>query len=106
AQPLFERQGDIGFSYIQGRDDEAANRGFFDRLAPIVRIRANAAELAINETPAVTKFSVYPNPATDALNVNLTLTESTNTVINILDITGKVVKSIAIGDLNGEKNLT
>ena len=32
--------------------------------------------------------------------------ESTNTVINVLDITGQVIKTIYVGEVNGDKNLT
>jgi len=107
VQPLFLRQGDIGFSYIQGMDDADANRGFFDRLAPIVRIRVNANEVGIDDNqPTEEVFSVYPNPANDVINISLTLTQSENTTINILDLTGKVIKTIYVGELDGTKNLS
>jgi len=105
---LFERQGDIGFSYIQGIDEADALRGFFDRRAPIVRLRVNSSEVGIEEpiAPITNTFTIYPNPANESINVNLTLNESTGTVINVIDITGKVIKTVNAGDVNGDKNIT
>lgn len=105
--PIFERQGDIGFSYIQGSiTDETELAAFFDRKAPIVRIRVGANDVSVDETVAPELFGVYPNPANDFINVVLQLNESENTVINVLDITGQVVKTISLGTVNGEKNLS
>lgn len=104
---LFERQGDIGFSYIQGIDEAAALRGFFDRRAPIVRLRV-IDEVGIEDeaAPVANTFSIYPNPANESINVKLTLNESSATVINVVDITGKAIKTINLGDVNGTKNVT
>lgn len=50
----------------------------------------------INELPAgVSAFSVYPNPVSESISVNLTLEESTDLSIEILDLTGKQVALIA-----------
>lgn len=109
ATPLgafFERQGSIGFDYIQGVEEDGAYTGFFDRLAPIVRIRLNADEVGVEESTVTTKFIVYPNPANENITVSLSLDQSENTSINVMDITGKVVKSIYLGDVNGDQNLT
>lgn len=106
AMPMFERQGDIGWNYIQGRDQDAANRGFFDRKAPIVRARINSAELGVEDDTQEEHFSVYPNPATDAVNINLVLNNSENTVVNVLDVTGKVIQTINLGNVDGERNIS
>lgn len=100
--PIFERQGDIGFNNVQGYDDEFANRGFFDRKAPIVRLRLFEGEVGIGENEVLNTFSVYPNPATDLLTVNLTVNNSENTSINIVDLSGKVVQTENLGLLNGD----
>lgn len=105
TDPIFERQGTIGFDYIQGIDEDAAYVGFFDRLAPVVRIRMNEDELSVEENPSQTSFIVYPNPANEMVTVNLTLVNSENTVINVLDITGKVIKTINVGTVNGDQNV-
>lgn len=99
--PIFERQGDIGFNNVQGFDDESLSRGFFNRLAPIVRIRLNEGEVSIDEDSKPEFFALYPNPATDLLNVSLALNNSENTVISLVDITGKTVNKIQLGTVNG-----
>ncbi len=99
--PIFERQGDIGFNNVQGFDDEFLARGFFNRLAPIVRIRLNEGEVSIDEDTQAEFFALYPNPATDLLKVSLALNNSENTLINLLDISGKIVQTIQLGAVNG-----
>ncbi len=103
---IFERQGDIGWSYIQGAvagPDELSS--FFDRKAPIVRLRVGAGDVSVGEETITEHFAVYPNPAVDAVNVSLSLNASENTVINVLDLTGKVVKTINLGEVNGSKTV-
>ncbi|MBK9190801.1 MAG: T9SS type A sorting domain-containing protein [Crocinitomicaceae bacterium] len=103
---IFERQGDIGWSYIQGAvagPDELSS--FFDRKAPIVRLRVGAGDVSVGEETITEYFAVYPNPAVDAVNVSLSLNASENTVINVLDLTGKVVKTIGLGEVNGSKTV-
>jgi hypothetical protein len=103
--PLFEKQGDIGFNNIQGKDDELLNRGFFDRKAPIVRARLYADEVSVNENKSEDKFGMYPNPANDNLNVVLSLNESENTNLNIVSISGQIIKTVSLGSLNGTKTV-
>lgn len=43
---------------------------------------------------AVNAFSVYPNPATDNVSINLDLKETSNLMIDVTDITGKQVAVI------------
>ena len=103
---IFERQGDIGWSYIQGAiTDETTLAAFFDRKAPIVRLRVGANDVSVGEEEKPEHFAVYPNPAVDAVNVCLSLNAYENTVINVLDLTGKVVKTINLGDVNGSKTV-
>jgi hypothetical protein len=104
-EPLFERQGDIGWNYIQGRDQDNANRGFFDRKSPLVRARVNSGEVGIDDSEMEDKFLVYPNPANDIVNVNITLTNAENTTINVRDISGKVIQTINLGTVNGEQKV-
>lgn len=44
---------------------------------------------------AVNKFTVYPNPATDNISINLDLKETANLLIDVTDITGKQVAIIS-----------
>lgn len=103
-QPIFVRQGDIGFNNVQGRDDEFNNRGFFDRRAPIIRVRLFEGEVGVAENEKE-YFGIYPNPATDAINVSLSLNDSENTVVRLIDITGKTVEMIQLGAVNGSKQV-
>ena len=106
ADPMFVRQGDIGFNNAQGKDETFANRGFFDRSAPIVRLRLNAGEVSINEEENNEFFAIYPNPATDILNVSFALNNSEQTQVNVLDISGKVINQVNLGTVNGKTNVS
>ena len=44
---------------------------------------------------AVNAFSVYPNPASDIISINLDLKETSNLIIDVTDITGKQVAIIS-----------
>jgi len=110
TDPIFERQGDVKLGRTQGYSFSSTNSeyggiSFFDRLAPIVRARVNSAEVGIDDTQMDEKFSVYPNPASDVVNVNVTLTNSENTTIKVLDISGKVIQTINLGTVNGEQKV-
>jgi Secretion system C-terminal sorting domain len=103
--PLFEKQGDIAWNNIQGRDEAAANRGFFDRLAPIVRARI-LDDVGIEDEGLNERFTIYPNPATEGINVYISLNNAENTIINVLDISGKVIKTVNVGTVDGEKTVS
>lgn len=50
---------------------------------------------------AVNSFSVFPNPASDIVSINLELKETTNLLIDVADITGKQVAIISEEKQNG-----
>ena len=50
---------------------------------------------------AVNAFSVFPNPASDNITINLDLKEASNLLIDVTDITGKQVAIISNEKLNG-----
>ncbi len=54
-----------------------------------------------NLQSVVNKFSVYPNPATDNISINLDLKETSNLMIDVTDITGKQVAIIMNEKQNG-----
>lgn len=105
-KPLFERQGDIGFNNVQGFDDAFAARGFFDRSAPIVRVRLNEGEVSVPEIEKPEFFTVYPNPANDQLTVRFSYNQASATTVKIMDISGQVVQTINLGQAEGEKQLS
>lgn len=60
-----------------------------------------ASTTAIPELPAgVSSFSVYPNPVSENVSINLALNDNTDLSIEILDVTGKQVVLVA-----DEKNI-
>lgn len=105
AYPVFERQGDIGFNNIQGFDDVFLSRGFFDRSAPIVRVRLYEGEVSVDEEEIPIYFTVYPNPTKDDLTIRFSTKSASTTNINVIDITGKVLKVIQLGETNGETQI-
>lgn len=105
ADPIFEQQGDIGFDYIQGRDEDGANRGFFNRLAPMVRPRI-VDVTGVEEEVLSDEFYVFPNPAENHVNVFISLTDAENTTINVLDLSGKVINTLNLGVVEGDKTVS
>jgi len=102
----FDMAGRVALGSVQGSDETGAILSLTDPSAPIVRalmIDFSGTEEIVED---LTKFEIYPNPAVDAINISLTLVKSTGTVINVLDITGKVIKTVNVGEVNGDKNLS
>ena len=64
-------------------------------------IRLNTSVANMNEI-STTDFSVYPNPASEVININST--KMLNAVITISDLTGKVVKTSTINGLTASVN--
>jgi hypothetical protein len=57
--------------------------------------------LGVNENiSAFSSVSLYPNPATDNVSINLTVTDQTRITICIYDITGKMIRTIYHGDID------
>lgn len=50
---------------------------------------------------AVSAFTLFPNPASDNFSVNIDLKETSNTLVDVTDITGKQVAIISNEKLNG-----
>ncbi|MDG1261303.1 MAG: T9SS type A sorting domain-containing protein, partial [Flavobacteriales bacterium] len=61
----------------------------------VVRPSDAIIDMSISETTAKTSFSVYPNPTTNELTIQLeNFNSSAQDVISIIDIEGRVVKEI------------
>ncbi|HLP20349.1 MAG TPA: T9SS type A sorting domain-containing protein, partial [Chitinophagales bacterium] len=56
--------------------------------------------VGINNIELVNKFSVFPNPASTMVNVQVSFTETTDTKIELMDLTGKVVLTENTGKTN------
>lgn len=53
----------------------------------------------------VSNFEVYPNPASNRANINLVLESNESVTLQIIDISGKVVRNRDYGQLNGAYTL-
>jgi hypothetical protein len=57
--------------------------------------------VGINEALASkNSFSIFPNPATTTINININELQNTTAIVNIYDATGKVVKTISTTENN------
>jgi hypothetical protein len=55
--------------------------------------------IGFDENQAASGISVYPNPATDIVNVSINLSQISDVVVDIVDVTGKVVSTMAVNQL-------
>ena len=70
--------------------------------AIMVRLTDNPAVSSIKEIEDSFGMKVYPNPASDLINVSLNKT--TNATISVVDVTGKIVKSSLVNGLTTSIN--
>jgi hypothetical protein len=68
-------------------------RGIFECL-DYVGIKEPDNPVAI----AKSELKIYPNPVTDNMNIEYNLNKSSNIMINIYDITGRIIKSIDLSN--------
>jgi hypothetical protein len=80
--------GTLAFELANAAFDAGAKDQVTGATVTIDFIRLGEAATSVNET-VVTGFNVYPNPATDALNVKFDA--SAVTTVELTDLTGKVV---------------
>jgi hypothetical protein len=64
----------------------------------------DAAVIGLDEKSQVKELSIYPNPTMDQSTVRFDLEESANIVINVVDITGKTVQTVANTTYNAGSN--
>jgi hypothetical protein len=111
TDPVFARQGDMKLGRVAGYGtvEASGNPGgatYFDRISPMVRARVNQNEVGIEEQAIQESFMVFPNPANTEINVAMNLDNADNTVVNVLDISGKVIKTMTLGTVNGQMTIT
>lgn len=63
------------------------------------------ATLDVEDANNNIQFSAYPNPTTNVLNVDLNLITQSQTTIELVDLTGKIVKGISNSMLSSGKHL-
>jgi hypothetical protein len=59
--------------------------------ATVIKCTGNAAATGVGQSPLAASFSVFPNPAKDYLQVLLSLPQSTDLELKLLDVQGQVV---------------
>ena len=101
----WDMAGRVSQGAVVGTDETQATVSLIDPSAPMVRMLMTDYT-GLEAEGATDKFSVYPNPANEQINVAISLTNSENTVINVVDISGKVIKTMNLGNVQGDKNLT
>jgi hypothetical protein len=101
----WDMAGRVAQGAVSGTDEAQTVVSLIDPSAPMVRMLMTDYT-GLQDEGVADKFSVYPNPAADLINVAISLTNSENTVINVVDISGKVIKTMNLGNVQGDKNLT
>lgn len=77
---------------------------YYTTSQPMVRMNFDPA-LGMNEEVASFGLEVAPNPAADATNVTFTVKNTTDAVINVIDMAGKVVATQTLAGINGTQNV-
>ena len=77
---------------------------YYTTSQPMVRMNFDPA-LGVNEEVASFGLEVAPNPAADATNVTFTVKNTTDAVINVIDMAGKVVATQTLAGINGTQNV-
>ena len=73
----------VGFSISDTTAIGIAARNFF-------------ATSKVNDLPAtIENVSLYPNPVNDLISIELNMKSKTNVTINLLDVSGKLIREIA-----------
>ena len=68
------------------------NTWYYQTATPIVRLNFDPV-IGVNEINGVISSSVYPNPATTELTIELTTQELENASLFLLDLSGKMVRN-------------
>lgn len=77
---------------------------YYTTSQPMVRMNFDPA-LGVNEEVASFGLEVAPNPAADATNVTFTVKNTTDAIINVIDMAGKVVATQTLAGINGTQNV-
>ena len=74
--------------------------GLFAALADGTVIELPSIPTSVNNEAKFTNASVFPNPANDLANINISLNVSAEVVVDILDVFGKTIRTNNIGYKN------
>ena len=93
----------IGFAFANssfGLNDATVNIYSNDVDASIYSFKVVSDHVVANEKLDIKLFDFYPNPANDQVNITLSSNVASNYNINIMDLSGKTVRSTLL--LQGE----
>ena len=76
---------------------------YYTTATPAVRMNFDAT-IGLNETSNLFEMEVYPNPANEVANVSFNLNNAADVNVNVTDLSGKVVYTLALGNLNAGLN--
>jgi hypothetical protein len=77
--------------------------GFGEEMAPAMALRVfNADELSIQEPQENMDVSIYPNPATEMLNIVFKDAEITIETLKITDLSGRIMQTINVTGMTNE----
>lgn len=82
-----------------GANSNGADFGLWVALSTTGNLIQLPVTTGINDNTLASATSLYPNPSNDLINLNFTTSNSGNVNYTILDITGKAVKSISLGNI-------
>lgn len=81
-----------GFSYFYAADDDA---WYLQPQTPIVRLSFDPAyNIGLDELSSLTGLNVFPNPASDEVNVSFNINDASDVTVEVLDLTGKVMETV------------
>jgi len=92
---------EVDFVSFSGNTTAAPNTSSTTMVMDNLRLKASATDtlLGVDEVATNINFSVYPNPATNLVTVTSTANSSIN-AIEMFDVNGRMIKSIAIDNLS------
>lgn len=69
------------------------------------RVEVTVNVVSVEEIEELNAFNAYPNPATEQLNVELELTQQSDVIVSLMDVTGRTVYTTQ-KDMNGANRIT
>jgi hypothetical protein len=77
---------------------------YYTNRTPMVRMNFDPS-LSVNEVSNTVGMKVFPNPANTNTTISFSLNNEADVLINVTDLSGKVVYSNALGTLNGTQSV-
>lgn len=105
----FVMAGSVPVGQVAGYNESGTSNDLISSLADPAAAAVRLVMIdytTVEENSVENGISIYPNPAQSEINVELTYSNSENTTVNITDITGKVIKTMIVGTVNGTQTIS